>query len=1042
MAEKIILKIFTFLVFIILLPAVSSGQDVTGTVTDATSGDPLPGVNVTVEGTTTGTSTDNEGNFELTVPSLEVTLVFSFIGYQSQEVQLDGRSTLEVDLLQEVIAGSELVVTAFGLEEEKRSLAYSTQSVDTDKISQARELNVATSLQGKVAGMSITQGSSGLGADTRIVLRGNRSISGSSQPLFILDGVPIRGSINDLNPDDIASIDVLKGPNAAALYGSAAQNGAIVITSKKGERGRTQVSLSNTFQVMDPMLLIEYQNQYGQGSGGVYNGTQDGSWGPRMEGQQVETWSRIPDQAGQTHAYEPQPDNINDIMQTGYNNATNISANIGGERTQSVFSYTYTDAEGILPGQTLNRHNVSLRISSQLTDNLDLDARLSYANSEFGNQNNTGESLENPWKQIYRVPRSFRTQDMKQYEFTDATGIVQHNYMNVGASGTGVNPYWNLNNMTNNETEERVIAMGSLRYSFTENVSLQVRGAYDAGNTFFDEKIATNSYGSLALGRYQQLRSDGSELNTDFLLSYNDNIIEDWSLSANVGGNYKKQRNKSLNVHTGNTGLIIPNFFALRNTPLHDVSQNIGSPQDVASIYGFGKIGWKDQIFLDFSGRNDWSSTLPPDNWSYFYPSVGFSMVISDLIDSLPEWITYTKLRGSWSKVGNSAAPFSLQRYLNFGSGGRNGFLSLQNTLPNEDLLPEETVGIELGADLRFMNDRLGFDFTYYQTNTQNQLFTVALPSGSGASQFFTNGGDVENKGIEIVLNIRPIETSDFVWDLDANFSKNDNKVLKINDERPILTLSNDFLRAFRIVEGRPFGEVYSRGFERVDDPSSQYHGAVIVGDSGVPLTTSGQNTLVANFNPDWLGGITSTFNYKNLSLSFLIDHRQGGSITSITNAIIDADGVTKRTLEGREGDLVFGENIFSDEQAVMQTGTDGSGNPVFTENTIATNSETFWRGLGGRNVPVGEAFVEDATNTRLRELTIGFTLPQTWLRNFPSISNMSVSIVGRNLFYIYKKSDRLDPDQMPGTSASVEGFDSFSPPPTRTFGASLNIDF
>ena len=1042
MVEKITFKISTFLVCLLLLPVLAMGQSVSGTVTDATSGEALPGVNVVVEGTTTGTSTDMTGSFELEVPSLQETLVFTYIGYQTQEISLDGRSTIEVGLSPQTIAGDELVVTAFGLEEEKRSLTYSTQTVDTEKFAQARELNVATSLQGKVAGMSVTQGSSGLGADTRIVLRGNRSISGSSQPLFILDGVPIRGSINDLNPDDIANIDVLKGPNAAALYGSEAQNGAIVITSKKGVSGRTQVSLSNTFQVMDPMLLIEYQNQYGQGSGGVYNNTQDGSWGPRMEGQQVETWSRIPEQIGQTIPYESQPDNINDIMQTGYNNATNLSANIGGERTQSVFSYTYTDAEGILPGQTLNRHNVSLRITSELTDNLDLDARLSYANTELGNQNPTGETLENPWRQIYRVPRSFRTQDMKQYEFTDASGVIQHNYMNVGASGTGVNPYWNLNNMTNNQTEERVIAMGSLRYTFTENVSLQVRGAYDAGNTFFDERITTNSYGSLALGRYEQSQSDGSELNTDFLLSYNGNITEDWSLSANVGGNYKQERNKSLNVHTGNTGLIIPNFFALRNTPLHSVSQNIGSPQDVASLYGFGEIGWRDQIFLDFSGRNDWSSTLPPDNWSYFYPSVGLSMVLSDMVGSLPDWITYSRIRGSWSKVGNSAAPFSLQRYLNFGSGGRNGFLSLQNTLPNEDLVPEETVGIELGADLRFMNDRLGIDFTYYKTNTQNQLFTVALPSGSGASQFFTNGGDVENKGFEFVVNIRPIETADFAWDLDVNFSKNDNKVLKINDERPILTLSNDFLRAFRIVEGRPFGEVYSRGFERVDDPGSEYDGAVIVGDSGVPLTTSGQNTLVANFNPDWLGGITSTFNYKNLSLSFLIDHRQGGSITSITNAIIDADGVTKRTLEGREGGLVFGDNVFSGEQAVMQTGTDAGGNPVYAENTIATNSETFWRGLGGRNVPVGEAFVEDATNTRLRELTIGYTLPQSWLEGLPSISNMSVSVVGRNLFFIYRASDRLDPDQMPGTNAAVEGFDSFSPPPTRSFGASINIDF
>lgn len=1012
-------------------------QQVSGTVIEAESGEPLPGVTVLVQDTEIGTTTDVDGEYQLSVPSLNETLVFSFIGYQSQTVQINGRSTINIELQSQIIEGEELFVTAFGIEREARALTYSAQPVNAESLTEARELNVATSLTGRIAGMSVTQSNSGLGADSRIIIRGNRSINGSSQPLYILDGVPIRGNLNDLNPDDIESINVLKGPNAAALYGSAAQNGAIIINTKRAQSGQVNVSLSNTFQMMDPMMLIEYQNEYGQGSGGQFDHTQDGSWGPRMDGQQVQHWSPNPDLAGTTYSYEPQPNNINDIMQTGYNNSSNLTANIGGENTQSVFSYTYTDAEGILPEQTLQRQNVSLRVTSQLADKLTLDSRLSYVNTDLGNQNPTGETLENPWRQIYRVPRSFRTEDMKQFEYTDAQGNVRHNYMNVGASGTGVNPYWNLNRMINERTRERVLAMGSLTYDFMDNLSLMLRGSYDGGDSFYQETNYTNSYGSLMNGRYQELRTEAFEMNTDALLSWNDTYFQDWDVSASLGANYKQERNSSLNNHTGSQGLIIPNFFTLSNTGQVEASQSIGSPQDVASVYAFSEIAWRNSIFLDFSGRNDWSSTLPRGERSYFYPSVGMSVVLSDLIPAFPELFDLARLRGSWSKVGNAAPPFSLNRTLSFSSGGQNGFLQLSSTLPNERLVPEETVGIEIGTDLRFMQGRLGLDVTYYKTNTRNQLFTVALPVGSGASQFFTNGGNVENRGVEFVLRTRPVETPTFSWGLDANFSLNRNEVVEINDERPILTLSTDFLRAFRIVEGRPFGEVYSRGFERVDDPSSEHHGKVIVGSSGVPRTTSGQNVLVANFNPDWLGGVTNTFSYRNFSMSFLIDHRQGGSITSMTNAIIDADGVTERTLNGREGGLIFGQNTFSDEEAVREDGSGG-----YVANDIETNSETLWRGLGGRNVPVGEAFVEDATNTRLRELVLGYTLPQSMLAGIPQISNVRVSLVGRNLFFIYRKSDRLDPDQMPGTSASVEGFDSFAPPPVRTFGANLKIDF
>lgn len=1007
-------------------------QQVSGTVTNAETGESMPGVTVVVEGTNIGTATNVDGNYQLNVPSLDETLVFSFVGYQTQTVAIDGRTTVNMELTPFVIVGEEMLVTAFGIERAARSITFSTQDVQVQSIAEAREINVVNSLQGRVAGMSVTRSSAGVGASSRVVLRGDRSLTGDSQPLYILDGVPIRGSIEDLSPDDIESINVLKGPNAAALYGSAAQNGAVVITTRRGQAGVVQVSLSNTFTVERPILPIEFQNVYGQGSGGEYDRTADTSWGPEMDGRTVEHWTPDPSRAGETYSFLPQPNNVRDVMQTGFTNATNLSANIGGERTQTMFSYTFTDAQGITRGNDLERHNVSLRITSQLTDRLSADSRLSYMRQDIDDWLQQGENLRNPYRQTYRLPRNMSTEQLRQYEWIDDTGAIRHNFVGVGGSGTGVNPYWTINNMNRTDTRERVIALASLTYNLTENLSLMGRAAYDGRQNSWERRDMNESFGSIMAGWYQVNENNSLEFNSDFLLSYTEDLTPDWSLSANVGGNYKQRRNTSFTANTGD-GLIVPNFFTLSNTSLASVSRSIGSPMDIASLYSFGEIGWRDAIYLDLSGRFDWSSTLPADNRRFFYPSGGLSVILSDLIPDFPEFFSFARVRGSWARVGNSAPPFMLNRSAQFISGGKAGFLQLSSTLPNERLVPEETESFEIGTDLRFFEGRLGLDLTLYLTNTRNQLFTVALPVGSGAAEFFTNGGDVENKGIEIMLKSTPVQSAAFNWDMDVSFGLNRNMVVAIDDERPRLTISTDFLRAFRIEEGRPFGEVYSRGFLRIDDPDDPNYGAVIVDGNGVPRVEPGLNVRVANYNPDWLGGITNTFNYRNVSLSFLIDHRQGGSITSITNAIIDADGVTKRTLQGRDGGLIFGQNFFAHETAV-----DDDGNP----NTIETDAETFWRGLGGRNTPVGEAFVESATNTRLRELTLGYNLPQSLLEGIGGISNVKVSVVGRNLFFFYRESDRLDPDNMPGTSPSVEGFDSFSPPTSRSFGANIRIDF
>ncbi len=1012
----------------------AQAQDVSGTVVTEADGIPLPGVNVVIQGTDIGTVTDAEGNYEISVPSLQETLVFSFVGYQTEEIAIDGRTNIDVVMTSLAIVGEEMVVTAFGIERDARSLTYSTQDVDTRGITEARETNVMQSLQGRVGGMQITQAATGVGASTRVVLRGNRSISGDSQPLYVLDGVPIRGNPQDLNPDDIESIDVLKGPNAAALYGSAAQNGAIVITTRRGEAGVVDVSFSNNLTFSQANLLTEYQNEYGQGSGGEYSPGSEFSWGPRMDGSQVQHWTVDPDNElyGQTYAFEPQPNNVEDVFQTGVNNATNLRASIGGERTQTVFSYTYTNAEGIVPNNAMERHNMTVRVSSELTEGLNLDSRLTYMRRNLENSLSTGESFSNPIRNTYRMPRNIRTQDILQFEYTNLDGQNRQHYWNPGSNG-GNNPYWVLNRNLNEQTRERTIAMASLNYSLNESVDMMVRASYDGLNTSGNWRFWNDSYIIADQGQYSVNRGFSLEWNGEFLLTYAEDLTPEWSVEANIGANYKQLRNNTISANTG-PGLEVENFFTLSNTLNVSASENIGSPMDVASVYAFGQLGWRDAIYLDVTARNDWSSTLPLENNSYFYPSVGLTTVISDLID-MPEAVSLARIRASYAEVGNSAPAFMLNRTASFGAGGTGGFLQLSGTLPAEDLRPERTESYEAGLDIRFFEGRLGLDATVYQTNTTDQLFTVALPVGSGASQFFTNGGDIQNRGVEFILRSTPIQTLNFAWDFNVNFGLNRNLVVAIDDERPTLSIGSDFLRVVRVEEGRPFGEVYSRGYVRDND------GNVIVGSNGVPEITEGRSVLVANFNPDFTGGITSELSFRNWNASFVIDHRQGGSIASMSNAVAFADGVTKQTLQGREGGLIFGENFMEHESAVMQTGVDDQGNPIYGPNTLETDAESFWRQVGGRNTPAGEVFQDSATNTRVRELTIGYNLPQSILANMP-VSNIRVSLVGRNLFFIYRSSDNLDPDLMIGTFPAAEGFESFAPPTTRTFGVNLNIDF
>jgi hypothetical protein len=558
------------------------------------------------------------------------------------------------------------------------------------------------------------------------------------------------------------------------------------------------------------------------------------------------------------------------------------------------------------------------------------------------------------------------------------------------------------------------------RYEIIDGLSIMGRSSLDRTSYTEEVKWHNDTYTVAPNGKYEKSSGSSYEWNTDFLLNFHDKISEDIVFDINLGANHRISKLEGLSIQGRNFAK--ENLFAFSNTSNPVVEQEFWH-KEVNSVYTTGELTYKNAIFLNASVRNDWSSTLPSNNRSYLYPSLGLSTVISELI-KMPEFLNYLKLRGSWAEVGNDTDPYQLSQSAFFIYGT---IIDLANDLPNSNLKPETTRSTELGVDFRLFESRVNGNFTWYKSNTYDQLFPIVNAPGFGAKNFFTNGGDVQNKGIEIALGIKVINTTDFSWDIDLNFSKNSSLVLDLSEGLNQLTQSTNFLRSYKLVKGEPFGVIYGRDFAKDDQ------GRVIVDALGLPTVTSGLTEKVANFNPDWLGGISNTFTYKNFSVSTLIDIRQGGTLISETEAVLAGNGLLDYTLKGRDGSLVFGENIFEKYEAV-----DASGQT----NTAQISSEDLWNRLGGKNTPIAGAFVRDASNIRLRELIVGYTVPRSVLEKTNFISSVDISFVGRNLFFFSNKARNLDPEVVVSPDNIYEGFESYSAPTTRSMGFSLKIEF
>jgi TonB-linked SusC/RagA family outer membrane protein len=974
---------------------------VTGQVVDV-DGAGLPGVSVIVKGTLEGTSTDANGQYRITVPDGQNTLVFSYIGFVSIEEAIDGRSTINVEFSEESTALNEVVVTALGITRDVKSLTYAAQNIKGDQLNEAKEVNIVNSLQGKVAGVTITRNANGPGGDAKVLIRGNRSITGNNQPLYVIDGVPLSGSVSMLNSDDVESMTILKGPSAAALYGSQGQNGAIVITTKRGKVGELAVNYNGGFTFENAAVLPELQYEYGQGDAGVYSPNSEHSWGPKAAGQPVTLWN------GHTVPLEGQPGRLKEFFRTAHTINNSLSINGGSEKMQTYFSYANTYAQGIMRNNDLNRHNVDLKIDNNLTSKLSFFTKLTYIYEDVNNRLQPGEGGTYALPSMFRSPTSIPTSEMRQYAYTDESGIEKQSYWKPGSSIL-LNPYWALNRITYFQKKDRVLGLISAKYQFNDWLDLQVRGSIDKTIQKNDNKIYADNYFSLVGSTYNYSGSGNQGTNVDALLSFKRDLSSRFNLTGNIGAALQQGNYEGFNGNAN--GLNKANFFFMNNAKNPSITNYAQKSPQVQSVYGTATLAYNSYLYLDATARNDWSSALPKDNQSYFYPSVGLSAIISDML-TLPSWVSYGKARVTVANSGYGGREYLDRNYYTVGAGGAIITPTIQSL---GNYKPELTTAFEAGLDWQFLNNRLGFSATYYNTKTKNQLLLIGAPSASLFDRKYINAGLIKNNGIEIVGNITPIRTERFSWDAMVNYSKNNNKIVRLTDEVKSAILVDDRAAQIRADEGGSFGDMYVKDWKR----DSQ--GRRLVDNTGAPILTAGRDVFLGNYNPDYTLGVSNMFTYSNFSLNFLIDYRNGGYVVSGTQALIDADGHSLRSLEGREGGLVL--------DAVTVDGA---------KNTQSISAQKYWSAIGDR-YPTGGLYAYSATNLRLRELVLGYRIPTNFLGSTRFIKDAKLSVVGRNLFFFHKSAP-IDPDITLGINGG--GLEYGALPSTRIVGLNLNIVF
>lgn len=1023
-------------------------RNISGKVTDKKDGTPLPGVSVVVKGGGPATQTDFDGNFSLTNVAVNAKIIFSLVSYKTYESQLSSANTMNIALEEDAQQLNEVIVTAIGVKREARSLGYATTTINNEELTKGKDRSVLNSLQGKVAGVQITSSSGGVGSSTRIVFRGGTSITGNNQALLVVDGIPIDNSAtdegdnlnnqvdagnrgNDINPEDIESVTLLKGPAAAVLYGSRAANGALIITTKTGKslKGKRSEIIASSFYNFESILkLPDFQNQYGQGGRKQPDSRENFSWGPRFDGI-VRPWGQRIGDSQRVKPYVALPDNVKDFFDLGSVFTNNISFAQNNDKNSYYMSLNNIEQKGVMPGTEYKRTGVKLSGTADITDKIYTSATINYIRSS-GDLSIQGQG-NSPYNQILQTPRDISLLELEDYKnkFNDLDGYY-------GAFTT--NPWYLLGEDSYTSLVDRVLGNLQVGYKPLSWLDISFRIGTDISN---DKRVQIESIrtpdpagqnsGNDFAGHYSETSIYIRELTTDLIAIAKRQLTGDLSLSVLVGHNVR-QRNTNVQFSEINS-LVIPLFYNLANSDQPPQTANAKTVRRLHGVYADINLSYKNYLFLGLTGRNDWSSTLEKSNNTYFYPGVNTSFLVSEAF-SLPKVISYAKIRAGAAQVGNDANPYLLQSVFisgNISDGFDNSLIDFPlngipgftqgNNIGNPDLTPEITTSYELGLELGLFNNRLNFDATIYSNRSKDQIIGIPIASSTGFSSATVNAGLITNKGIELLLRGTPVRGRDFSWEVTGTFTKNENKVKEVFPGTDQVVIGG-FVGATLVAEvGQPYGSFFGAGFLRSPE------GNIVVDEgTGFPITEP-QAAIHGNIQPDFLAGLNNSFSYKGFSLSFLFEGRKGGVFYSRTRSLQEFIGTDPRTLlNDREPFVIPG--------SVIQTADNR-----FEANTIAVDAQDYWTVFSTATAP--EQLI-DASYIKLREVSLTYRLPREWFGK-TKINGITIGLSGRNLWlWTPNENTYSDPETSSFGTGNTQGFDFGTIPSIRNYGVNIRVVF
>ena len=1045
--------------FIIVQTVSAQSTKITGVVTEKSTGLPLPGVSIAVKGTNIVTQTDGKGKFSISAAPENILRIAS-VGFKNQEIKVTTTAPLNIQLEESSNELGEIVITALNIPKEKKSLGYAVQELKSKDISEAKETNLINALSGKVAGVQITNSQGDMGS-SRIIIRGETSISGNNQPLFVIDGVPVdntqnlgvggsrdfANTISDINSEDIESMSVLKGPNAAALYGSRAAAGVVLITTKKGKNQQglgISVNSNTTFSTL--LTIPSYQNSYGQGANGQFSyvdgkggGINDGvdeSWGPRLDGRLIPQFNSN----GTPVPFIAHPNNVRDFFNTGRTLNNGIAISGSGEKYDLRFSYNNLDQTGVIPNSSQSKNSFLLNATYKITPKLTFSALANYVNSSAANlPGSGGKRASSTMLQFTWFGRQVDVSQLKNYKDANGNNI---NWNNSYYS----NPYFIAYENTVGQVRNRLIGNVELNYKIIDGLSANFRTGSDY---YTDRRKIKISYGTngTPFGSYEEDAYTFNENNTEARLNYTKKLSEDFNLDLLLGGNIRTTTLENNDQKAPK--LAVNGLYTLSNSRDPLISSNLYSKQKVYSTYGSAQLGFRNYAYLNFTARNDWSSTLPTQNRSYFYPSVNASLILTEAFDIKSDVLNFAKLRGGWSQVGKDALPYYLFNTFGFTAPfDGNPQQNLNEIDLNPNLKPETTKSTEAGFELGLFKNRVRFDFSLYNTNSINQILSLDVSPTTGFNKKLVNGGTINNKGIEAQLGLTPIKTKDFTWDINVNYSMNRSKVKSLYQNLQSYQLGSDGSVQILAAVGQPYGTIFGTAYQR------NATGDIVVGADGTPQV-SPTKKILGKYTPDWLGGITNSFTYKRFNLSVLVDAHIGGKIYSGTNSTGTYTGVLASTLPGRGAEngglnYYYPNNNNSGKAVQLASGATAPAGAVVhddgmifkgsnadgTPNSTIIPASQYYKSLNN----VDEAFVYSATYIKLREVKLGYTLPSNWIKSI-GLQSATVSLVGRNLLIIHKNVPNIDPESAFNTG-NGQGLEDLGLPTVRTVGFNLNFKF